>query len=597
MRAPLSQAAQEVAEALAITSERTAADGSPWCPPRDADLVQRWVTDRGRELGGGIRRVVRLARLMGAAEGSYLQFLHVRLPTLRTRHFKVALQAAVAAGRVPRAVATLTTAGVRLHEAKLTPPGAIGFDIDFAQMPRLAALLDALHNALGFATVEDLLKPILARGAPAVHADEVARALHARLNAWLSERLESPHYIRQAQRMRAFLAGRGAVEPDAVDDEAILDFWISTAATPGDSETEGLRLYRSSARAMLRYRRALRDAQAYRQIGAPLNLDDHLHRQPEGDSGTVTVEAWQSPLRALAARPANAVKWLTKRERLWLLNYLGGPHPDREEPEEEAPETPEAPEEPAADTGLADAEPFDPRFVRTLLRVDVFGPVQSILVAGLRRQVPPAAAIGQALSHAGDTAYEACATSYGEVGEQLRVECLAALVTLMEAGAPESLHLVSHLGGRESLSELLGDDPRGPSAAADDEEDSEEHEEDEKAPRGIGAYVAALQRAAAAGAQGASASPLQVLLGQAHAALRKVGRVGFRRSDRGEGAVVAALAAGAAPVVEVLRELDRLLPVLPQAGPRDALIADRQRFEAAFQRIYAPGGAQESPAA
>ena len=42
----------------------------------------------------------------------------------------------------------------------------MSFDIDFAQMPRLAALLDVLHNALGFASVEDLLEPILARGAP-----------------------------------------------------------------------------------------------------------------------------------------------------------------------------------------------------------------------------------------------------------------------------------------------------------------------------------------------------------------------------------------------------------------------------------------------
>ena len=341
MRAPLTQSAQEVAEALAITSERTAPDGSPWCPPRDADLVQRWVTDRGRELGGGIRRVVRLARLLAAAEGNYLQFLHVRIPTLRARNFKAALQAAAAAGRLPRAVATLAASGVHFHEAFLAPPNATGFDIDFGQMPRLAALLDVLHNALGFAAVEDLLKPVLARGAPPVHADEVARTLHARFNAWLSERLESPHYIRQAQKMRAFLTSRGRVEPDAIDDEAILAFWVSAAAMSGDSETEGFRLFRSSARAMLRYRRALRDAEAYRQIGMPLNLDDRLLRQPEGDNAAVAVEAWQSPLRVLATRPANAVKWLTKRERLWLLNYLGGPHPDREEPEDEPPEAAE----------------------------------------------------------------------------------------------------------------------------------------------------------------------------------------------------------------------------------------------------------------
>jgi hypothetical protein len=593
MRAPPSQAAQEVAEALAIMSERTAADGSPWCPPRDADLVRHWVTDRGRELGGGIRRVVRLARLIGAAEGNYLQFAHVRLPTLRTRHFKVALQAAAAAGRIPRAMATLTANGVRMHETALAPPNAVGFDIDFAQMPRLAALLDVLHNALGFSAVEDLLKPILVRGAPAVQADEVARALHSRLNAWLGERLESPHYIRQAQRMRAFLASRGAVAPEAIDDEAILAFWVLVAAAPGDSETEGFRLYRSSARAMLRYRRALRDAATWRRIGAPLNLEDHLHRQLEGDGGSVAVEAWQSPLGALATPPASAVKWLTKRERLWLLNYLGGPHPDRDEPEEDGAE---AAEEQAFDTGLADAERFDLELVRTLLRADVFGPVQASLVAGLRRRVEPAAAIGQALAQAPDTAYEACAASYREVDAQLRTECLAALVTLMEAGAPQSLHLVSHLGGREVLEELLADPRRNAPAAANDDQDDDDDEGERVPAQGIGGYVAALERAAAAVGHGAPASPVQGLLAEAQAALRKVGRIGFRRADRGDAAIVAALAAGAAPVVDVMRELERLLPVLALAAPRDALIADRQRFEAAFHRIYAPGGAGQSPA-
>jgi hypothetical protein len=103
--------------------------------------------------------------------------------------------------------------------------------------------------------------------------------------------------------------------------------------------------------------------------------------------------------------------------------------------------------------------------------------------------------------------------------------------------------------------------------------------------------VAALQGAAAVGGKGAPAGPLQALLAEAQAALRKVGRIGFRRADRGDAAMVAALGAGAAAAVEVLRELDRLLPVLAQAGPADALLADRRAFEAAFQRIYASGNA------
>jgi hypothetical protein len=91
--------------------------------------------------------------------------------------------------------------------------------------------------------------------------------------------------------------------------------------------------------------------------------------------------------------------------------------------------------------------------------------------------------------------------------------------------------------------------------------------------------------------------PVQTLLAQSNAALRKVARVGFRREDRGDAAVVAALAAGAASVVDILRELDRLLPPLREAGAGDALAADRRRFEAAFRRIYAPGGVGDPPSA
>jgi hypothetical protein len=344
---------------------------------------------------------------------------------------------------------------------------------------------------------------------------------------------------------------------------------------------------------MLRYRRALRDAEAYRQIGMPLNLDDHLRRQPEGHEGALAVEAWQSPLRALATRPANAVKWLTKRERLRLINYLGGPHPGREEPEEEPPE---AAEEAAAETGLVDAERFDLRFVRTLLRADVFGPVQSNLVAALRRRLAPAAGIGQALSQAGEAAYEACATSYAEVGEQLRLECLAALLPLLQAGAPEALHLVSYLGGRDVLAELVGDG-RGNPAPRAEADDGADGGPDNAAGREIGAWIADLERVATAGPAGAPAGPLQTLFARSRAALRQVGRVGFRREDRNDAAIVAALAAGAASVVDILRGLDRLLPLMQEAGPRDALIADRGRFEAAFRNIYASGSTGDRPGA
>src|SRR5262249_36658997 len=130
----------------------------------------------------------------------YVRFLYVRLTALRARAFRQLLQSAVAEGRLPPAIATLTDQGVHLHEAALAPQDGPqdAFEIDFVQMPRLAALLDFLHNALGFAVVADLLAPLLVKGTPARSANDVARTLQAALNEWLSARLESTTHLLQA---------------------------------------------------------------------------------------------------------------------------------------------------------------------------------------------------------------------------------------------------------------------------------------------------------------------------------------------------------------------------------------------------------------
>src|SRR6185312_13105985 len=224
---PAPPSAQDVADALAITLEREDMSGAPWCPPRDAAELRQWVTDRNASLGTGIRRVTRLARLMAVADGrtDYIRFLYERVRSLRGPLFRQALERAAVEGRLPKGFATLTANGVHLREAALAPQGAPQdvFEIDFVQMPRLAALLDIMHNALGFSVVAVLLAQLLPKiGAPKSSADEVARAVQAALNAWLSDRLESNNHILQAQQIRGFIVARGRLAAETVDDETIL---------------------------------------------------------------------------------------------------------------------------------------------------------------------------------------------------------------------------------------------------------------------------------------------------------------------------------------------------------------------------------------
>ena len=276
-------------------------------PPGDAVALRKWVTDRSASLGTGIRRAMRLARLMAVADGraDYIGFLYQRVGTLRARLFRQVLERAAAEGHLPKSIATLTENGVRLREAALAPQGAPqdAFEIDFVQMPRLAALLDIMHNALGFTVVADLLAPLLPKiGPPKSSADEVARALQAALNAWLSERLESNNHILQAQQIRGFIGGRGRFAPETVDDETILLFWIKAAEASEAERIEGFRLFRTVAAAMLRYRQALRDAIVER------HLEEALGRGLEPANDSTISESGQLKGRAVALAAADALQ-------------------------------------------------------------------------------------------------------------------------------------------------------------------------------------------------------------------------------------------------------------------------------------------------
>ncbi len=598
-----SPSAQDVADALAMTLEREDASGAPWCPPGDAVALRKWVTDRSASLGTGIRRVVRLARLMAVADGraDYIRFLYERVSSLRSRLFRQLIERAAAEGRLPKSFATLTQNGIHLREPALAPQGEPDgvFEIDFAQMPRLAALLDFLHNALGFTAVADLLAPLLPRvGAPKGTADEVARALQAALNAWLSERLESNNHIVQAQQIRGFIATRGRLAPETVDDETILLFWIKAAEANDAERIEGFRLYRSVAVAMLRYRQALRDALAARY------LEDALGRGLEAanddftsDQVDVRGEPLRSPLRALTLPPASKVKWLTAKEQQVLRNYLGGPADDADpngdnNSDERAGEDSE---EGSWKGGLAGDDRFDLAHWLTLLRADVFGTVQASIVGRLRKRADPTTAIAQTMETIDATAYAGAASAYRELRTQLHVESLAALAVLMEAGAAEAVILLQWLGGDAAVSAVLGPPRRRP-MLVDDDDDDDDDDEDDVARDDAGdaedlrAEIAPRLIAAIADANGVAEGAGRTVLLEAAAARRKVSRAGFRREDRADPAMAAALRAGAAAVSEVIRELDRLAATLSAKASGADVAGDTARFGEAFRRIYLGGG-------
>jgi hypothetical protein len=532
--------------------------------------LRRWVTDRSAQLGSGIRRAVRLVRLMAVADGrDYIRFLYSRLTALRARHFRQILQTAVAEGRLPKGIAILSDNGVDLQEPALAVQAGETFEIDFVQMPRLAALIDILHNALGFDVVANMLAPLLQRP-PAATATEVARALHAALNAWLSERLESPNHILQAQRMRAFLADRGRVTPEAVNDEVILLFWAAMTEAAEEERIEGFRLYRSTAAALLRYRQALRDATTARHLEDSMG---HGLEGPEAEAAIDKIEAgaepWQSPMRALTFPPANQVKWLTGREQHRLFNYLGGPADEDEDEDSDKTNGPWK-------GGLAGDERFELAFWLTLLRADVFGAAQASIVARLRKRMAGETALAQAMEPIDDTAYATAAAAYAELRQQLHLECLAALAALMEAGTAEAVILLDHLAGADAVKSVLGGMLAHTALSGGAASDTE------AVRKRIGPALRSAITDPGAVPEGAG----RKIVLEAVAAARKVSRAGFRREDRADAAMLSALQSGASAVIELLRELDRLTATFAANAAPGELPADRARFLAIFQRIY-----------
>jgi hypothetical protein len=211
---------------------------------------------------------------------------------------------------------------------------------------------------------------------------------------------------------------------------------------------------------------------------------------------------------------------------------------------------------------------------RTLLRADVFGAAQAAIVARLRKRVPAADAIMQAMTPVDDAAYATCTAAYADLRSQLQRECLAALAILMEAGAADAAILLNYLAGRTAVDAVVGAAAQRVMLSEDDE-----------------ANGAAVRSAIAPALRAVIADPDSVpaagkLLREALTAARQVNRVGFRREDRGDAEFVAALSRGAPAVVAVVRELDRLLGALAAKTPPDDAAADRERFVAVFRSMY-----------
>ena len=153
--------------------------------------------------------------------------------------------------------------------------------------------------------------------------------------------------------------------------------------------------------------------------------------------------------------------------------------------------------------------------------------------------------------------------------------------------------LLRWLGGEAATGAVLGPTRRRPAPVEDDadedaDNDGDDDGDDDVADRAdaLRAEIAPRLTAAIADVNAVAEGAGRTLLLDALAARRKVSRAGFRREDRADPGMVAALRAGATAVSGVVSELDRLAGLLSAKAPGADLAGDTARFAAAFRRIY-----------
>jgi hypothetical protein len=187
-------------------------------------------------------------------------------------------------------------------------------------------------------------------------------------------------------------------------------------------------------------------------------------------------------------------------------------------------------------------------------------------------------------------AYAGSAGAYAELRAQLLLESLAALALLMEAGAAEAAILLRGLGGDAAVAAIVGPARRRPVPVSDDDDDDLEDDDRDDDAGDLRQAIAPRLMAAIADPNTVADENWRRLLVEAIAARRKVSRAGFRREDRADPAMVAALRFGAIAVFDVIREIDRLTGTLSAKASGADLAGDTARFTAGFRHIYLGGG-------
>lgn len=419
------------------------------------------------------------------------------------------------------------------------------FAVTFGRMPFLSALMEFLMTALGYTELDDTLAPIAADFPDAKRVSDTANELSRKLYAYLQDHLPPVQEQRRHRDFLGFIAERadGGAAAQAIDDEAVFDFWVDHGADDSDDGATDSRTYRGVFKTAVRLLHILRLAADKHGMAVALPIGTE---REAGEVDPADVEAAMAeiddaaePLAALEDTAAAGVKIVNKREAETLRQALHGDIAGR-------------------------------ALTRSVLRNAVFGDAQARLTQALRQ--------GLAAGERAARIEAEPASSYDE-----RIDAFADVAAHLDRMVLISFHVLSHAGHRDAVHAALAAEPALDLAdlgVGDDDAGADDNVVSFQAERAMQRFFQAAQAANPKDAVGRLAA-------DAAKAAKGIARQGFSEDARQDPDVIAAFAAAVPALGAVRRELVKFLA--DHAAGIDwatLLDADTPRFRAQFQKLY-----------
>ena len=397
----------ELVAAFRCIAEATAPEGEPKYTPRVCQALARAIVCRTYA-----KLVLQLCHLVNAADGcapagaSY-ETLFFAVPRATTSAFRNHVTDALARRPWRRPGFEVSDEGIVIHYADAV------FNVPFARMPLLAALLEFLLTIDDYPDIDAIFGDLLSEPSRIAAVAEAARRLEARIYRTLGEHLPSAQNNRKFHRILTFLKERADGRAIEIDDECIVVFWRRNSAAT-DDDTVDFRMFRTVVGSFIAFVRALESARTRRGVdgAAPLGGD---REAGEFDPGVFSeaddAEAeWRSPLPLLDEPPASGIKFLNKREREELALVI-------------------------------DCGPLARRLPMSILRAEVFGQLQGRITQALRLKSEGPEL--RSLIDARDPDYGVCQAGLAKLRDHVQRVLQAAAHVLLSGPAPEHGNVVA----------------------------------------------------------------------------------------------------------------------------------------------------------